>query len=559
MRKRLFIYTCLITIACSIAVFCFSISITNRNNQKIAEDAVIEAAHIYKDFYDKNVELSSFVQAGERTRVTVISSDGEVLEDTRPISNYENHLDRPEVQAALNDEPSVFVRYSESLGVNTMYYALKVDVEDDYIFIRTSIPVASIDLYLAESLPVLILVLIANILVSFFVIKAVINRITRPFDSIEARLRSLAYGDYDDQPIEGSYPEIDMISREIKEISSIVSSNIDRLKEERDKAEHILNSISEGLIVVNSMNRIQLINTAALAIFNVTADITGENLNYLTYNNAIGNAVKESLSSDTATIFELSIRNRTYFVTIKPLSVAEFTIVTLTDVEEFKENARRREEFFANASHELKTPLSAIKGFNELAVLNNKDEKLTRYLEGISKETQRMISLISDMLMLSELETSTETPLELIPIALGDVVEEVIESLDTLIQEKALTINVIGEAKVNARIEHLYELVKNILENAVRYNKDNGSISIAIEAEGTKTFLFIFDNGIGISPEEQTRIFERFYRVEKSRSSRNGGTGLGLAIVKHICTMYRWDISLKSTLGVGTEVSIVFN
>ncbi|MCL1830760.1 MAG: ATP-binding protein, partial [Oscillospiraceae bacterium] len=316
---------------------------------------------------------------------------------------------------------------------------------------------------------------------------------------------------------------------------------------------------SEGLIIVNNQNRIQLINSAALAIFGVSTDITGENLNYLTYNNDMGHAVRECQSSDTNAIFELTLRGRVYFISIKRLSNSDLVMVTLTDVNEIKETSRRREEFFANASHELKTPLTSIKGFNELAQINNKDEKIEKYISGISRETDRMLSLIADMLKLSELEISTQTPSDTVTISLAEIVTEVITSLETTISEKNLSIDIIGDASVTAKPEHLYELIKNLIENAVRYNKQDGSISITMESERNKNWLFIHDTGIGISSDEQIRIFERFYRVEKSRSSRNGGTGLGLSIVKHICFIYNWDVTLKSTLGLGTEVTITFN
>jgi len=559
MKKRLFIYTSLVTILIILGIFLLSLSIMNKNNIEIAKDTVIEFAHIFADIYTEDINLDDYVNIGDITRITVVNSSGEVIKDTRPLSNPENHLTRPEIVAASEGNPTVYIRRSDSLGVNLIYYALKVETNTDYVFIRTAIPIATINAYLYESLPTLILILIVSVLACFFVTRAIINRITKPFDTIEERLRSLAYGEYDDSPLPGRYPEIDEISRELKEISLHITESIESLREEKEKAEYILSNISEGLIIVNSLNRIQLINSAALSIFNISTDITGQNLNYITYNNVIGHAVRECQSSDTNTVFELTLRERVYFVSVKRLSSSDFVMVTLTDVNEIKEISRRREEFFANASHELKTPLTAIKGFNELALINNKDEGSRKYLESISHETDRMLSLITDMLKLSELEISSSPPVDPDNISIVEVVNEAIESLDTIISEKNLTISIIGNANVLAKQEHLYELTKNIIENAARYNKDNGKISIAIEQEDNKVWMFIFDTGIGISPTEQTRIFERFYRVEKSRSSRNGGTGLGLSIVKHICSIYGWDISLKSTLGLGTEVTVFFS
>jgi two-component system phosphate regulon sensor histidine kinase PhoR len=221
-----------------------------------------------------------------------------------------------------------------------------------------------------------------------------------------------------------------------------------------------------------------------------------------------------------------------------------------------RENAKRREEFFANASHELKTPLTAIKGFGELTAISNKNEKIKKYIDGISRETDRMLSLIGDMLKLSELENTKATSPVL--ISLAKVIGEVREVLSAAISEKSINFELSGEAAIIAEPKHIYELTKNLVENAVRYNNPNGSVTVKIEKDGKNAKLTVSDNGIGISPPEQTRIFERFYRVEKSRSQRGGGTGLGLSIVKHICDLYSWKLSLKSKLGIGTEISVAF-
>jgi two-component system phosphate regulon sensor histidine kinase PhoR len=227
-------------------------------------------------------------------------------------------------------------------------------------------------------------------------------------------------------------------------------------------------------------------------------------------------------------------------------------MVVLSDVTENHENAKRREEFFANASHELKTPLTAIKGFNELAALHNKDEGIQKYVDSITRETNRMLALIGDMLKLSELETAQDT--SPVPVQLAKIANEVREAVQPAIEEKAIIVEVVGDGSVTAEPGHVYELLKNLIENAVRYNNQGGKVYVKIR----RTQITVKDDGIGISPEEQTRIFERFYRVERSRSQQGGGTGLGLSIVKHICALYGWKLTLKSKLGVGTEITVAF-
>jgi two-component system phosphate regulon sensor histidine kinase PhoR len=449
MRRQLFIYTILIIFTGLIVFFSASVYITRTNNFNIAKGLVIEITEICAGLYCEEMDINDFVAVGSDTRITVISPDGGVLADSRPldVNKMDDHLTRPEVQAALNGAPAANVRYSDTLGVDLIYYALKVDseaVDGDYVFVRAAVPVAEVNSYIYQSLSLLIFILLILAVLCFMFIRNMADRITKPFSTIEQKLRSLSSGEYTSEQIEAgnagnshSYEEIDRITRGIDEISLVLQVN-----------------------------------------------------------------------------------------------------------------AKRREEFFANASHELKTPLTAIKGFNELTAINNEDESICRYINSITRETDRMLSLIGDMLKLSELENSDS--INPVSVSIADIISEVSDTMSTAINEKSITLKVEGDASVTAEQGHVYELVKNLIENAVRYNNQDGEVTVVVE----KDRLTVSDNGIGIPPEDRTRIFERFYRVEKSRSGVGGGTGLGLSIVKHICTLYDWKLSLKSEVGVGTRVIV---
>ena len=558
MKKRLFLYTTLIIFTGLLSFFAVSMYVTHNNNIRFAKDAVMEMAHICAGLYSDDTDISSFVKTGNDTRITVIAPDGTVLADGRPldVSTLENHLTRHEIQAAANGSPTTYIRYSDSLGVDFIYYALKVDSGDSYVFIRTAIPIAQIDAYFYQSLPLLIVVLCLVALLSFILSRTMITRITKPFESIEIDLRSLSNGEYTPRQIVGSYEEIDKITQSIDDVAHVLQNSFNDLRDEKNKLDYILNNIGEGLFVVDDNKSIVLINTAALVIFNATADVAGKGLNYLAYDSILAGAVDDCVNHEKNALFEHTLSGRIFFIAVKRLPDTKLTMIALSDVTESRENAKRREVFFANASHELKTPLTAIKGFNELTVINNKDESIQKYINSITRETDRMLSLISDMLKLSELEnTQTINP---VSVSLAETVNEVREVLSASINEKSLKFETIGDATISAEPGHIYELVKNIIENAVRYNNQNGRVSVTIESNKQSTGLFVSDDGIGIPPEEQTRVFERFYRVEKSRSQRNGGTGLGLSIIKHICALYDWKLSLKSKLGVGTEVTVIF-
>ncbi|MCL2098978.1 MAG: ATP-binding protein [Oscillospiraceae bacterium] len=561
MKTKMFLYFVLIMFLGLTGFFSVSIYMNYINNFDIARTAVTEitevCAGLYSDMAD--TELSSFVQTGKNTRITIISSEGTVLADSRPIDleAAENHLDRPEIQAAAAGNPEAHIRYSETLGLDLIYYALKADTETGYVFIRAAFPVSEIDVYLFRSLPLLVLILLAVAALCFAVIHIVIHRMVRPFASIEHKLRLLANGEYIFEPIAGSYDEIEKITREIDEISIILQDSFDSMHDEKNKLDYIINNIGDGIFAVDENKNITLINNAALNIFDVTPDITGKSLNYLSREKTLIAAVEDCLVSENNTIFEMPLSGKIFFATVKRLPGTKLTMAVLTDVTETRENAKRREEFFANASHELKTPLTAIKGFNELSDINNTDKNIKKYIESIARETDRMLSLIGDMLKLSELESSQS--INPVNVSLADVINEVREIMLNVIEEKSISFTTDGDALVAAEREHIYELVKNLIENAVRYNDQGGKTTVIVESLKSDVKLIVADNGIGIPPEEQTRIFERFYRVEKSRSQRGGGTGLGLSIVKHICALYGWKLSLKSKLGIGTEITVVFN
>jgi len=559
MKKRLFLYSILIIFAGLLFFFAASVYVSYNSNLDMARDRVIETTQICAGLYSNTSDLSAFVDVSGDTRITVISSDGRVLADSSPLNlnTMENHLERPEVQAAANGTPEAHIRYSASLGVDFIYYALKVEQADGYVFVRSAIPVAKIDAYFYQSLPLLIILLIVVTLLCFVLSRGMINRIIAPFSSVERRLRLLSDGEYLSAPVVGSYEEIDAIIRGIDEVAQVLQNSITDLRDEKSKMEYILNNISDGIFAVDERESIVLINSAALAVFGAALNVSGKNIIYLTNDNTLLPAIRDCAFNEKSSMFELTLKGRIYLFTIKRLPDTNLSMTIMSDVTDNRESAKQREEFFANASHELKTPLTAIKGFNELAGINNKDESINKYIETISRETDRMLLLIGDMLRLSELENTPE--INPVPLSLATVVGEVYETLSASINEKSIIFELVGDGTVVAEQVHIYELVKNIIENAIRYNNQGGRVSVAIESDKKNTWLFVFDDGIGVAPEDQTRIFERFYRVEKSRSAKNGGTGLGLSIVKHLCVLYGWKLTLKSKLGVGTEISVEFN
>lgn len=557
MRKRLFAATTLLIIAALVCSFAASVYSAYRSNLKIAKDTVMEITRIYARLYGDTADIAAFVSSGDDTRVTVISPAGRVLADSRPLDTdaLENHLTRPEIQAAADGSPAAYVRYSDTLGSDYIYYALPAGSGERAVFIRAAIPVAKMDAYLIRSLPLLILLLLAVILLCFAFSRGMIGRLVKPFTVVEQRLGLLSSGEYASAPVAGTYEEIDAIVRGIDEVAQVLQSTISDLRGEKAKLDYVLRNIGDGLLVLDENKLISLINAAALRLFHASPQVIGKSLHHLSNHPALVDTVRTCASHKEDALCELSIHGRIFLTAAKWLPDIRLTMVVLSDVTENRENAKLRETFFANASHELKTPLTAIKGFNELSALHNKDAALDKYIESIARETDRMLSLIGDMLQLSELETTKA--LNPVSVSLAAVAAEVLGTLSPAIAEKAVTFEIEGDAMVSAEPAHIYELMKNLMENAVRYNHQGGRVAVTLTGNGAAR-LVVSDNGIGISPDEQARIFERFYRVEKSRSQRGGGTGLGLSIVKHICALYGWELSLTSRLGVGTDITVVF-
>lgn len=556
MKKRLFIYTTLIIFAGLLGFLAVSILVTNRNNLNFAKSTVMETTRISARLFHAGVDLDEFVNVGADTRITVISAEGDVLADSHPPAypTIENRLLRPEIIAADVGFPEVQVRYSSTHGADFIYYALKVPVDGTHVFIRAAIPVAQIDAYLLQSLPLLMFLLSALALVSFFVVRGVANRILEPFSAVEHNLRLLSRGEYEQTPIAKSFEEIEKITREIDDIALFIQKNYDALRNEKDKLAYILNSISDALFVIADNIDLTLVNTAAYAIFR-TPNVVGKKLNYLVSDKNLATTIENCIRGKNDTFFEFSFYGKIYLVTIKRLPDTDLTICAMTDITESRESAKQRGEFFANASHELKTPLTAIKGFNELTSIHNKDDKLDKYIEGITRETTRMMGLITDMLQLSQLESTEELTVQ-VPIPLAATAKEARDTVSNILEEKNIAFEIIGDMEVTAQPAHIYEVLKNLIENAAKYNNKNGKVTVKIDP--AKKTLTVTDNGIGIPPEDQTKIFERFYRVEKSRAAKSGGTGLGLSIVKHTCNLYDWKLSLKSKLGIGTEICIEF-
>jgi len=355
--------------------------------------------------------------------------------------------------------------------------------------------------------------------------------------------------------------EIIKLTNQVAYIHQILKSNLEAIKTEAEKVNYIVDALPLGVIVLNNKGEIKQINEYGKKLFNYSANIT-EYL-YLSRVEEFNNLIKESLEKKTSMQADCLLDNKIYNVSTKVITnewLNEGLVVIVSDIDLVKRLEKAKRDFFANASHELKSPLTSIIGLQEMIENNfvsSKDE-----LEDINKRTiseaRRSMKLINDMLSLAELESLKAKPMDQ-EVDLKVLVLDVLKSLDVKIKAKGLKVEVdLEDAILKGSLEDFRKLVENLIDNAIKYNKEQGLIKVAIKEGKDEIALSVEDTGIGIKQKEQKKIYERFYRVDKGRSQEVEGTGLGLAIVKYVVLAYDARIELDSTLGLGSKFTVYF-
>lgn len=555
MKRKLILFNTLIVTLALILSSCLGIMVTKSNHYTEVKENVKEITSVYAGNYISAEQTANTAAAGYR--VTVIGSDGRVLSDseTTDLTSMGNHMDRAEILAALDGKPATFVRYSDTLKKDMVYYAEKVDLPDgDYVFIRVAKAVDSVNGFVLQLIPLTVAILLGAVLVSFILSLIAANSLVKPLKDVGDSLKAVANGTYRSTIPASGDAEVDEVLSELNEIGDKLQTLLTEAKEGRDRLHYVIENVSDGIVVLQQSGKISLINHSAEEAFGIASPV-GREYTLLSDEAAYISGVSAVLSGKKQAKFDLNLRERCYAVTAKAPEDG-VVILVLSDVTAERQSEKIRSEFFANASHELKTPLTAVKGFNDIIRMTTADEKIRSYSEKIDKETDRVVKLIGDMLDLSRLETVTADAKESVDVS--KVAGEIKESLAPLAEKKEVSVSVSGNCTIFAEREHVTELVKNLLENAIRYNEAGGKAEVILSETAEQSIVTVKDNGIGIAKEDQSRLFERFYRVNKSRSRETGGTGLGLAIVKHVAERYGAELRLTSTPGVGTTVTVAF-
>lgn len=557
MKKKIIVTNVIIVVFALLILFLSGISITKSINKKQAEERIIDVANIYAENYTSSDKVVKNVP--KDYRVTVVDKAGKVLADseTADVSNMENHIDREEIVAALHGKPVAVTRRSDTTNKDMVYSAVKVDLSsDDYVFVRVSTPVDSVNLYATSTILPNFYVLIAAIIAAVILSVVLTKSLVKPMAEIKNSLIALNNGTFTPSTPSEKDPEINKMLSEINDIGEKLSDTITTVSEDNKKLDYILNNVSDGIVVITANGNIEVMNDNAKLVFDVKNDAISSNYTVLSANEKFISAVSDAVNERINKVFEFTTAVHDVYLTSIRCLDGGMTIIVLSDITAVKHGEEIRSEFFANASHELKTPLTAIKGFNDVIGMKSKDDDIRTLSAKIDKEVNRIVSLIDDMLNLSKLET-TKTPI-VEKVDLVAVAHDAEESISALARDKNVNIEISGEGTVEMEKDHAYELVKNLMENAVRYNEDGGHVFVSVDEKADKVTLKVKDDGIGIDEENQSRIFERFYRVNKSRSRETGGTGLGLSIVKHVAELYGARLTLSSTLGAGTEITVSF-
>lgn len=557
MKKKIIVTNVIIVVFALLILFLSGISITKSIYKKQAEERIIDVVNIYAENYTSSDKVVKNVP--KDYRVTVVDKSGKVLSDseTADVSNMENHIDREEIVAALHGKPVAVTRRSDTTNKDMVYSAVKVDLSaDDYVFVRVSTPVDSVNLYATSTILPNFYVLIAAIIAAVILSVVLTKSLVKPMAEIKNSLIALNNGTFTPSTPSEKDHEINKMLSEINDIGEKLSDTITTVSEDNKKLDYILNNVSDGIVVITANGNIEVMNDNAKLVFDVKNDAISSNYTVLSANEKFISAVSDAVNERINKVFEFTTAAHDVYLTSIRCLDGGMTIIVLSDITAVKHGEEIRSEFFANASHELKTPLTAIKGFNDVIGMKSKDDDIRTLSSKIDKEVNRVVSLIDDMLNLSKLET-TKTPI-VEKVDLVAVAHDAEESISALARDKNVNIEISGEGIVEMEKDHAYELVKNLMENAVRYNENGGHVFVSVDEKADKVTLKVKDDGIGIDEENQSRIFERFYRVNKSRSRETGGTGLGLSIVKHVAELYDAKLTLSSTLGAGTEITVSF-
>lgn len=491
--------------------------------------------------YFENFDSSVF-------RFTVVDEDGTVLYDTQvKPSEMENHADREEIAEAFKSGTGSSARNSSTLTEKTFYEAVRLENGD---VLRISVSQLTVGALILGMLPAIVAIVLIAAVVAGILSHTMAKKVTEPLMKL----------DLDNPSENNTYEELTPILTKVHRQHKQIKTQMEILRRKSDEFEQIISSMNEGLVLLDEHGMVLSMNASAKRIFAVKKDVKGSDFLLVDRTSKMSKAICNALAGNHSKYTE-ERNGSEYQFTVDPTISNDKVlgvVILVFDISERAFAERNRQEFTANVSHELKTPLQSIIGSAEL--LENglvKPEDTKRFVANIRKEATRLVSLINDIIRLSQLDENSEPATE--TVELTEVAKEVVEVLTSSAAKRNIELSVEGEpCTIFGVRRYIYEIIYNLCDNAIRYNVDNGRVFINIGKDNGQAVVTVKDTGIGIPPEHHSRIFERFYRVDKSHSKETGGTGLGLSIVKHAVAYHHGKLKLDSTPGKGTTITIIF-
>lgn len=548
MRKKIFYSLFFLTFTALILAASLFLWVTYRQVSQENINGLKNQAHLMIALYrDGQLNFERLKESSILDRVTVLSPEGNVLFDNYvDAETMENHLQREEVQQALHNKEGYAVRMSDTLGKEVIYYAVLMPDGDVLRFARVNDTVlmrfASVSHYVLG----ILLILIAG---AFFAARSITARVIKPLEKIDL-----------DRPLTGppiTYPELQPLLERIVTQQRKLEKEMRRYKNKKQELKAVTNNMDEGLLFLDNSGEIVSINKSAVRFFaSEKQELIGKNLLTL----SLGKEIEKLFAKiDTAGKGSLLLSRGSSYYQLNGSKIGDKGMVLLImDVTEKTASEKLRREFSANVSHELKTPLQSVLGYSEI-MLNGlvKEDDRPRFLRKIYDEAKNLLQLIDDIIKLSRLEEQQQDMLE--NFNLRKVLEQAVQRMADKASRNKITVNLecgAVEYLMQGIPSMLEEVFANLLDNAIKYNRPGGSVTMKVIEKENKWVISVADTGIGIAPEEKDRIFERFYRIDKSRHKAVEGTGLGLSIVKHGIIFHKGTIKVLSAQGKGTEFVI---
>lgn len=549
MTKKIFKSTMLVCAVVLAVGLAFVLGILYRNfGRQMRTELTKEAAYLAYGVEQQGTDYLENIK-DKRSRITYIDKDGTVLFDNEAdASEMENHKDREEFQKAEKYGAGESSRYSDTLSEKTIYYALRLS---DATVLRVSGTQASVLALVRKLLLPLCCILVLMLILSGIMASVIAKKIVEPVNELDLEHPE------ENQVYEELSPLLSKINRQNREIQK----QLEMAKQQQEEFSLITENMQEGLIVIDKHTMILSANSSAWNLFREDKVRQGESVYCLDRAEDFRHAIEQVLDGEHSELV-LKLDGNDIQLTANPVvrgQKIEGAVILLVNVTEKLERESLRREFSANVSHELKTPLTSISGFAEIIQSGFvKAEDIPKFSGRIYKEAQRLLQLVEDVIQISQLDEE-KTAYIWEPVDIYQICKNTSERLREKAQKMNVHFYICGESmRIEAVHTLIEEAVYNICDNAIKYNRNDGSVSIFLTQTAQEAQIVIRDTGIGIPREDQDRVFERFYRVDKSHSKEIGGTGLGLSIVKHAVSTLKGSIVLRSEEGIGTEITMKF-